>query len=210
MKKKMILLLLSSCTLFKSFDVSKNLNLSTKKICLSSEGKGRLGIDDKKYIFQYESVLDLEHANWKLALNLPLQKSEIFELDWSQNNQVKFSSTIDEKILRENNRVNPTSLEFFTQSIGRLIQEIISLNNPQQLDSHGLGAELRPQSHFVWEQTKKSLFVRNRIVENKNDNFQASFSNMVGNQHFGLIKLKYTDDKKQEFKMDLILKECFL
>ena len=187
----------SSCSLFKTFDVSENMRLSAKKICLSGEGKGRLGVNNKKYIFQYESGLDLEYANWKLALNFPLQKSELFELDWSENGKVKFSSSIDQRILRENDAIDPHSFDFFTRSIGQLIQEIISL---KEATTRGGTRE----SKFQWKQSKKIL-----SVTNSKENFTANFSNMVGDEYFGLIKMSYIDSKKQNFRMDLIVKTCF-
>jgi hypothetical protein len=201
MKFLHILIFLSfctSCSLFKTFDVSQDLSGSTQKICLSGEGKGRLGVNNNKYVFQYESGLNLEEANWKLALNFPLQKSELFELDWSKNGKVEFSSSIDERLLKENGKVNPRSLEFFTSSIGKLIQEIIELNKQK---SNG---KVHSKIFFRWQKTKKEL-----SVINKKKNFKAVFTNMIGQQYFGLIKMSYIDKKKQKFRMDLVVKNCF-
>ena len=188
------MLCLSGCSLFKTYDVSRNLSDSSKKICLSSEGKGRLVVGNRKYIFGYDSGLDEKHANWKLALNFPLQKSEIFELDWSEDGKVIFKSSIDDRLLRENRNINPASLEFFTKSIGQLIQDSLSLKK--------VGESKAPK--FVWKKTKKNL-----TATDQSKKFKAIFKNMVGDKYFGLMQISYKDGKKNQYRMDLVLKECF-
>lgn len=187
-------LLFCSCSIFKTYDVSRDLSASASKVCLTSAGKGRLAVGDKKYIFSYESALDKEAANWKLALDFPLQKTELFELDWSENEKVQFTSSIDDKILKENSKINPQALETFTSSIGKLIQQIISVEDKG----------MKNLNYFSWESTQKTLVATNK------DNFKAKFTNMTGNQYFGLMQISYVNSNNQNFRMDLVVKECFL
>lgn len=189
-----ILFVCSSCSLFKTFDVSKNKQISAKKICLSTEGKGRLTVGEKKYVFGHESALNSELANWKLALNFPLRKAEVFELDWSENGNVKFTSTLGDKILRENKRVDPRSIELFTDSIGKLIQNIIDASS----DNETMDKE------FIWTFAKKEL-----NIKREGTRFSAKFSNMVADSYFGLMQISFQDSKKQNFRMDLVIKSCF-
>lgn len=192
--KYIIILLLSGCSLFKTYDVSKDFSDSVQKVCLSSEGKGRLVVGNKKYVFAYDSALEEERAQWKLALHFPLRKAEVFELDWSKDGKVEFSSTIDDKLIRENKRVNPKSLDYFTNSIGTLLQEVIEVRTKKTNKSQ----------NYVWTTSKKSL-----KAKKKSGKFNAEFKNMVGDKYFGLMQIHYSDKKNQKFRMDLVVRDCF-
>lgn len=193
--KYLTLCFLVSCSLLNSFDVTEDFSYSIQKVCLSSRGKGRLVVGNRKYVFSYDSDLNREAAQWKLALNFPLRKTEFFELDWSQDGRVHFSSSLDDKLLRENRKVNPKSLDHFTQSVGLLIKEIIELKT-RELE---LGSR-----NYIWETNKKSLKARAKTVK-----FNADFRNMVGKEYFGLMQITYSGQRKQQFRMDLVVKECF-
>ena len=173
--------------------MSRDLSASASKVCLTSAGKGRLAVGDKKYIFSYESALDKEAANWKLALDFPLQKTELFELDWSENEKVQFTSSIDDKILKENSKINPQALETFTSSIGKLIQQIISVEDKG----------MKNLNYFSWESTQKTLVATNK------DNFKAKFTNMTGNQYFGLMPISYVNSNNQNFRIGSASKTNF-
>lgn len=185
--------LFSSCSLFKTHLVDRELHKSTKKICLSSEGKGRLFVQNKKYIFSYESALDEEHANWQLVLNFPLRKPETFTLDWSEEGKVKFTSSIEERLLKENRNVNPKALDRFTNGIGGLLQEVIELRSLKRAKA----------KKFKWSSNKKSLTARGMGKD-----FNATFTNLVSNSHFGLMRVNYQNSKKQAFKLDLVVRNC--
>ena len=191
--KIIALLLLTSCSILETHTVDRNLHKSTQKICLSSEGKGRLFVQKRKYIFSYESGLDEEHANWQLALNFPLRKTETFKLDWSTNNSVVFESSIEQKLLRENKTINPKSLENFTTGLGHLLEEIINIRN---LKKSG-------PKRFQWKSNQKSL-----QATSPNKKFNAVFTNLVSDSHFGLISVSYQNSKKQFYKMDLVVRKC--
>ena len=59
-------------------------------------------------------------------------------------------------------------------------------------------------NYFSWESTQKTLVATNK------DNFKAKFTNMTGNQYFGLMQISYVNSNNQNFRMDLVVKECFL
>lgn len=73
----LILLLLSSCSLFRgseklsSSDTLKNI----AAIRLTGEGKGRLHIKERQYLFGVESVLK-DDASWIMAVTIPLHGEE--------------------------------------------------------------------------------------------------------------------------------------
>ncbi len=193
MIRALIFLVLVSCATFKRNIVERDVHKSTQKICLSSEGKGRLTVGNNKYIFSYESALDTEEALWQLALNFPLHKTEMFKLDWSVKGKVKFTSSIEQRILKENQDINPQSLEAFTSGMGRLLDEIIKLRTNK----------IKKPKYYKWKTTKKSL-----LATSKKRFVDAEFKNLVGNEYFGLMTIKYHDKKDQSYKMDLIVRKC--
>ena len=73
----LILLLLSSCSLFKGSekiresDLQKNL----QTIKIEGEGKGRLHIRERQYLFSFESVLK-DNKDWIMAVAIPLHGEE--------------------------------------------------------------------------------------------------------------------------------------
>ncbi len=191
--KILILFLLTSCSLFKTHTVNRELHKSTQNIFLSSEGKGRLFVQNSKYVFSYESALDEEHAHWQLVLNFPLRKPETFKLDWSEEGKVKFKSSIEERLLKENRNINPRSLERFTKGLGELLQEVIEVRS---LKRNG-------KKKFIWKRTPKAL-----KAKDKSGRFNAMFTNLVSDSHFGLMRVNYQNSKKQAYKMDLVVRKC--
>lgn len=201
MKFLVILLFLSSCsnlgTIFKTYTVSRDIGESTKLICLSGEGKGRLSLKNRKYVFGFESGVDKEEERWILGLDFPLHKMETFELDWSDGKKVKFKTSIEEKLLKENNNLNPKSLSRFTQGLGRLIEEILRVRNIQSDIA-------KQKTNFLWESTDKYL-----QVSSKDKNFTAKFSDIILNKYFQDVEITYEDSKGNFYKMELKVRNCF-
>lgn len=73
----LILLLLTSCSLFKGsekireFDLQKNLQMFKTE----GEGRGRLHIRERQYLFSFESVLK-DNKDWIMAVAIPLHGEE--------------------------------------------------------------------------------------------------------------------------------------
>ena len=61
-----------------------------KSLCLSGEGKGRISLNEGKYVFSYENLLKLKEQEWLLGLQLPLHGEEVLEL--------KFKDALDSKV----------------------------------------------------------------------------------------------------------------
>ncbi len=194
MKNIIFLFFLSSCSLFKTHYLAGDLRQAVKKVCLNTAGKGRLFIKERKYIFSYESALDEKHANWILALSFPMHKTETFKIDWSEEGRVRFESSIEEKILKENSEINPQSLEVFTHGVGKLLNEVIELKTQRQTQ----------RTDFKWKVSRKNIVAVSRKMR-----MTAKFSNLVSNSHFGLISVSYHDLNDQTYKMDLVVKNCF-
>lgn len=166
---------------------------ATQNICLSSMGKGRLQVGNKKYVFSYESGLDKEHAQWILALNFPLRPTETFKLDWSEGKQVKLDTSIDEKILKENKNVNPQTLDKFTHGLADLIQEVIELRAGES-----------NVAKFRWKKIKNDL-----KTINKDKYLKGKFSRLGAEGYFTLMEISFLEPDKSYYKLDLVVRKCF-
>ena len=64
-----VILSIHSCSLFKSTNLKSNLKDDVKNICLSSHGKGRLIIDDHKYVFSFDSGTKILENKWLMSFS---------------------------------------------------------------------------------------------------------------------------------------------
>lgn len=189
----LICLLLTSCSLFEKKKLSRDVPEVAKSICINSEGKGRLTVKGNKYIFSYESYLEEEQAKWQLVLDFPLRSEESFELDWSRDNKMRFKSTIDSKILRENKEINPKELDYFVSSIGYFLQDIIKLTGDK-----------KKKLKNGWRVNKDTLVAMSRSKRGK-----MEFTNLNSENYFGLMSVSYMGKGKQKYKLDFIVRKCF-
>jgi hypothetical protein len=75
-----LLLILTSCSLFKSQNIQdKKITDLISILPGSGEGKGRLGINRQQYLFSFDALLK-ENNDWILAANIPLHGEEILML----------------------------------------------------------------------------------------------------------------------------------
>ena len=51
-----------------------------KKICLNAEGKGRIELPGEKYVFEYESQVDLKNNKFDLVLDFPIKGQSLISL----------------------------------------------------------------------------------------------------------------------------------
>lgn len=58
---------------------------SLKKLCLNSEGKGRLVFLSERYSFNYESLLEEKLYSWTLAIEVPMLGQELFKLNYKNS-----------------------------------------------------------------------------------------------------------------------------
>jgi len=188
-----VLILLSSCSLFKTATLSRDIHKVADNVCMHSEGKGRLTVKNQKYIFTYESFLEEDRARWVLTLDFPLRSEETFELDWSKNGKMHFKSTIDTKILRENKEVDPKEIDLFVSSIGHFLKDIIKLRT-----------QSKEKLANKWKLDKKSL-----IGQSRSKRSEMLFTNLNSEKYFGLMSVSYKGNDEQSYKMDFIVRKCF-
>lgn len=188
-----IILLLSSCSVFKTNKLSRDIKTNIQKICLSGQGKGRLTVQKKTYIYGYESLLEEDMAKWTLALDFPMRNQEIFKLDWSKGGKVDFHTSIEDIILRENKHVSPKHLDLYIQNLGLFLKEVIDAKKITK--AHG--------QKFNWSATKKSI----SATDEKNL-FKADFTQLTAGNYFGLMTIRYQFEQHQRFKMEFVVRNC--
>ncbi len=189
----LIFLFFISCAGMNKTKLSGEIGQAVQKVCLSSEGNGRLTVLNKKYVYSYESVLEADLGRWILAMSFPLRNPETFELDWSEAGKVKFTSSIEERILKENKNINPKSLEDFTNKLGHLFDVIVRLQLKQSVDN----------SKFDWSVSDKDL-----VFVHSDKKLSATFTNLTSNNSFGLVSVTYSDLMSQDYKLDLVVSNC--
>jgi hypothetical protein len=185
-------LLLSSCSIFNAGKLSRDIENNIQKICLSGSGKGRLTVQNRTYVFGYDSLLEEDLAKWTLALDFPMRNQELFKLDWSKGNKTIFETSIEEKILKENKHVNPKHLDQYIQKLGLFLKEAIDAK-----------AGKTKNSKFEWETAKKSI-----IATDDKKLFTAEFKQLTSGNYFGLMAIRYQFERNQSFKMDFVVRNC--
>ncbi|MBD66123.1 MAG: hypothetical protein CME62_13005 [Halobacteriovoraceae bacterium] len=160
---------------------------------MNSEGNGRLVVNGRKYVFGYDSLMDREQHKWSLELDFPLHPTEIFEIDWSENKEFKFNSSIDQKILRENKNIDPMELDKFTEVIVHYLQDLVQLQNQNE-----------NKLNFNWTIKKNTLY-----ATNKNQSAQLSFNALDAEGYFKKMVIGYQSKKNQSYKMEFVVRKCF-
>lgn len=188
------LLVLSSCAIFQKSVLSENLSRDIKKVCLSSEGKGRIVINNQKYLFSYESALREEDKNWIMALNFPIYGEEYVQIDW-QNNILQHEASFESKMLKDQKGLSPEKLELFLKSWGQFLHEIILLKSNQE-----------KSKNFNWDLGTKELKATSEL---QNNEVQIIFKNLVDDKYFGRYDITtQSQNAKSLFKIEVIVRKC--
>jgi hypothetical protein len=186
--------LFSGCASFTPNNLTSDIYKEANKVCLDGEGHGRLGVKSSSYVFRYYSELDIKYGKWSLGLDFPLQEEELFEIDWSENNKMKFTTSIDDKILKENSEINPKELNRFTKYIGYFLKDLVRLKTNS-----------KKKLKFKWKTTKKKL-----IGSSKSRKAMISFENLDASGYFGLMTIEYRGKLKQNYKIEFVVSKCFI
>lgn len=184
------LLILVSCA---TFTLSRDVKLESRKICMNSEGQGRLIVNNQKYRFGYDSLIEKDNHKWSLELDFPLRPAETFELDWSRNGKMKFNSSIDQKILRENKGINPKELDKFIKSIGHFLKDLVRLQSNKD-----------EKLAYNWYIEGNKL-----LAMSPKKHSRLKFEKVDADGYFEKMSISYKAQKDQSYKMELILNKCF-
>jgi hypothetical protein len=202
MKKILVLLLFilfEGCSLFKINRVSNIPINELKKICLSSEGNGRLQVNQSKHILSYEDQIDLGEKQWIFVMNIPLDGQEEIRVNWA-GDRAKASSTLEQKILQLEQGIDPAILELFFAKFADIIHSIASSQEANTLILH---------KGIEYSATNKQIALT--ALVNKNYQMVTTFSNpndkYFANSKITLFSLKNSLEKVE---LELIVRECFI
>jgi hypothetical protein len=143
------------------------------KVCLSSEGKGRLTSKAGKHLFRYEADLDSKTRLWQMALQLPLHGERMMSLSWDELGVTKingsFYSQVMNSLSKEKNSKQQKYLlrrflKFLTFS-AKLKTEL--KNNPDMKIECSKNECVALNEPFNWYQNGSEKFVQQKI----NDRF---------------------------------------
>ena len=86
----------------KGFDIQSSLKL----VCLNSEGRGRIAVSGQTFLFQYESVNNIQKKEWGIGVALPLGGDEALFMNYKDAflNRVRLSGPFYQRILGSLNR----------------------------------------------------------------------------------------------------------
>lgn len=192
------LFIFSSCSLFKTGHLDKEVSKDIKKVCLSAVGKGRLMVNGQKYVFSYESALRKNENSWVTAFNFPLYGEEFVQLEWRPDSKKFFHQfSFENKILKQQKGVSPEELETFFQIWAKFIYDVIQMKD-------GVNKGLS----FKWSIEKRSLIATKRL-ENLDLDATISFKNILAAGYFGRYDIAMRrGDQEPTFKIESIVRKC--
>lgn len=194
-----LLSVFSSCSLFEQKVVGSDLNKEIPKVCLSSEGQGRLMISDHKFVFKFFSGADADEQQWYMSLVFPLYGEETFVVDWRGGELQSFEASFEQKILKSRDKVDPEKLHAFLEKWARLIVEINKLKSSKEsTQSNG--------SDFSWSSSKKLLRATSIISEE--DFLKLEFKNLTSGNYFGRYDVFMQSRDNKSIKLELIVRKC--
>ena len=127
-----MLILLTSCSLFKGSEKLKSDNLlkNLESVKMEGEGKGRLQILERRYLFGIESVLK-DDKSWIMGVSIPLHGEEVLlfsQLDQSMADDLtmdSFALRIDAS-MRENLKSSTLRGSDFLNAMRKTLRFILS------------------------------------------------------------------------------------
>lgn len=192
MRYFLLLIILSSCSLFKNLSLNANVSSAIKRVCLNADGNGRLSVNGHKYLFSYETLYDQQELKWAMSLNFPLNGQKIIELKLDSN-ESEMTQKIEEMILKDKKGVDPIKLEKFMKLWAIFVKELIFLKEEK--------LNLK-ESNFKWKLNKK------RLVASKH--LSIAYFNNYNGEHFGKMDFVLGAKSKLDkiLKIELIVRKC--
>lgn len=178
----LLLLILSSCALFKGAEKIKTSD--TQKLLASvkttGEGKGRLHIRQRQYLFGVESVLK-DDGDWIMAVSIPLQGEEALIFPSLQETSVadpaleSFAARIDAGI-RENFKGSVLSGKEFLDALRSTLRFLLSERLKLPVSCTQLSCTMQGEE-FTIERDEKSLRIITAFSEHQ---LITTASNLTG------------------------------
>jgi len=190
------LIILTSCSLFNQKSLTQNLSKDIEKVCLDASGRGRLIINDHKYVFSFESLLSANEHKWIMGLNFPVYGEEVLEVSWDENQKVDFTASFENRVLKEKKGVDPELLNIFLENWSKLVYEIISLKNGNKTNES-----------FSWSTNPRELVVETKIIDI--GLAKIKFQNLTTSNYFGRFDVVLQNKNKENaYKVEMIVRKC--
>jgi hypothetical protein len=192
----LLFFLFTSCSVFKTKRISKDLNQEIQNVCLDSYGAGRIIVNKHKYVFRFDTALSMEDHKWMMGLNFPIYGEEVFEFEWDNDGALKYKASFEQRILQDKSGVDPEKLEIFLKKWSEFINEVIQLQYTKNYSAK-----------YKWKLTSKFLQATSKI--NKSNTVKIVFQNKTSAGHFGRFDIMLHDDKHEDnFKLEMIVRKC--
>ena len=149
--KFLIFLIFVGCSATPPKQLTQDIVSEMQKVCLSGEGKGQLDVGGSKYSFSYESMWEREENRWSLGLDFPLQDQQILTLDLN-NKKSQLEGGLAEKILKENDDVDPKRLNVFLVKWSEFINSILAIQDTKDLNKSTVHWEIK--KHLLISEVK--------------------------------------------------------
>jgi hypothetical protein len=169
------LLLLSSCSSFFKKNLAQPIEVKdyVKKICLSSEGKGRLTSKAGKHLFRYEAALDSDTKSWQMALQLPLHGERMMTLSWDDLGITKIKGSFYTQVMgalskEKKSKQQKLLLKRFLRFLAYIAKLKNEIDSNQNLKIECLQGEcIALNESFTWYQNDSEKLIKQKI----NDRF---------------------------------------
>lgn len=190
-------LLFSSCSLFRFQKVSEDIPKESQKICLNSSGKGRIEMEQGKYVFSYESALVEEEEKFIMVLNFPIYGEEKFEIYFTDGQLRENNSELEHRLIATGSGVDPLLVQSFISLWAKYFKELISLQR-------GVPSKKASFEWMVKEQTLMGI----SNLQNLQFISKANVANKDFFEHL-TFQMKETKNKSsQSLKVELFVREC--
>ena len=192
------LILFISCSLFEVKKVSQNISTEIGRVCLSSEGAGRLMVGGHKLTFKFNSAVEHETQQWFMSMVFPLYGEETFIVEWDKSGLLNFEASFENKILQSKDKVDPEALHLFLEKWAKLIIEIARVQKSENRELLS--------SDFNWSASQKLLKAQSTVKDH--GEIILEFKNLTAKNYFGRYDLFMQSSLDKSIKLELIVRKC--
>jgi len=186
-----------SCSLLEQKRLTTDLNKEIQRVCLNADGNGRLLANGRKVVFDFETAFLDDENKWVMALNFPLYGEEMIEFQKNDAGEFDYKSNFEEKILKNNDGINPEHLKMFMIKWASFINEVIRM---QKGDTKNL--------NYQWGLSSKVLRA-SLDIKSIESSMEINFTNIIYNKYFGRFDIAMqSKNNDHNLKLELIVREC--
>jgi hypothetical protein len=167
--------------------------VESQKICLNSDGSGRITLADESFRFSYESLLEKKENRFAMALNFAFFGEEFMELRW-EDDEVSLNSELEMKILQNSSQTDAAKLHQFMELWSELLKDIIELQEGMKDDLF-----------FKWKvegNQLKAVFNSNQVKT------QAEFYNAKNDVFSRMVLSSRHLEQDKTYRIEYIVSKC--